>query len=48
MTGTVQNLLTLVKIIPVYKSKDKQLLNNYRPIALLPAASKIHEKVVHK
>ena len=34
-TGTVPNLLKLAKVIPVYKSKDKQLLNNYRPISLL-------------
>ena len=47
-TGTVPNLLKLAKVIPVYKSKDKQLLNNYRPISLLPAVSKIIEKLVHK
>ena len=44
-TGTVPNLLKLAKVIPVYKSKDKQLLNNYRPISLLPAVSKIMENL---
>jgi hypothetical protein len=38
----------LAKVIPIYKSKDKELLNNYRPISLLPCASKILEKIVHK
>ena len=44
-TGTVPNVLKLATVIPVYKSKDKQLLNNYRPISLLPAVSKIIEKI---
>ena len=35
-TGTVPDLLKLAKIIPIYKSKNKELLNNYRPISLLP------------
>ncbi len=46
--GEVPDQMKLAKIIPIYKSKDKQLLNNYRPISLLPTTSKILEKVVHK
>ena len=30
-TGIVPDKLILAKVIPIYKSKDKQLLNNYRP-----------------
>ena len=33
-------------IIPVYKKNDKQLIQNYRPISLLPIFGKIFEKVV--
>ena len=34
-------------IIPVHKKKnDKQLVNNYRPISLLPIFGKIFEKII--
>ena len=33
-------------IIPVHKNIDKQLVNNYRPISLLPIFGKIFEKVI--
>ena len=33
-------------IIPVHKKSDKQLLNNYRPISLLPIFGKIFEKII--
>ena len=47
-TGIVPDKLKLAKVIPIYKSKDKELLNNYRPISLLPTIYKIMEKLVHK
>ena len=46
--GAVPDSLKLAKVIPIYKSKNRVLLNNYRPISLLPAFSKILEKIVHK
>ena len=33
-------------IIPVHKKNDKQLVNNYRPISLLPCFGKIFEKII--
>lgn len=34
-------------IIPVYKSGDRSCVNNYRPISILPAISKILEKALN-
>ena len=33
-------------IIPVHKKNDKQLVNNYRPISLLPIFGKIFKKII--
>ena len=40
--------LKIAKIIPVFKAGEKESLNNYRPIAVLPCISKIFEKLIHK
>ncbi len=47
-TGCVPTNMKLAKIIPIYKSKSKTDFSNYRPISLLPASSKILERVVHQ
>jgi len=47
-SGIVPNTLKLAKVIPIYKAKAKNEFSNYRPISLLPAISKIVEKVIHK
>ena len=47
-SGCVPINMKLAKIIPIYKSKSKTDFSNYRPISLLPASSKILEKVVHR
>ena len=33
-------------IIPIHKKNDKQLVNNYRPVSLLPIFGKIFEKII--
>ena len=33
-------------IIPVHKKNDKQCVNNYRPVSLLPICGKIFEKLI--
>ena len=47
-TGIFPQKLKIAKVIPIYKKDDIHFLNNYRPISLLPAISKVFEKVVHK
>ena len=36
----------LANVVPIHKKEDKQLVENYRPISLLPIYGKIFEKLV--
>ena len=47
-SGIVPNSIKIAKIIPIYKSKNKCEVKNYRPISLLPAISKLIERVMYK
>ena len=38
--------MKIVNVIPIYKNQDEQLIQNYRPISVLPFFSKIFEKIV--
>lgn len=46
VTGIFPDQLKIAKIKPVYKKDNPHIPNNYRPISLLPAVSKLFEKVV--
>ena len=46
-SGVFPDRLKISKIIPVYKSDDASLAQNYRPISILPAFSKIFERAVY-
>ena len=45
-TATVPQNMKIAKVIPIFKSGDKHAFNKYRPISILPAFSKILEKVM--
>ena len=45
-TGVFPESLKIAKVIPVFKADDPTLFSNYRPISILPAFSKLFEKVM--
>ena len=47
-SGIVPGNMKIAKIIPIFKSGNQEIMNNYRPISLLPAFSKLLEKLVCK
>lgn len=46
-SGVFPDPLKIARVIPLYKSGDKNDITNYRPISLLPVLSKIFEKLIH-
>ena len=46
-TGVFAESLKIAKVIPVFKADDPTLFSNYRPISILPAFSKLFEKVMY-
>ena len=44
--GIFPSELNIAKVIPIYKSDDKQLIRNYRQISVLPYFSKMCEKII--
>ena len=45
-TGIFPDRLKIANVIPLFKKGDEHILDNYRPILLLPAISKVFEKIV--
>ena len=46
-SGIFPSELKLAKVIPIHKGDSKHLLNDYRPVSVLPVLSKILEKIVY-
>ena len=45
-TGIYPNAGKKSNIVPVHKKGDKQFVNNYRPVSLLPIFGKVFEKIL--
>ena len=46
--GRFSDLMKLVEVVPLYKSKEMDIIVNYRPISLLITTSKVLEKIIYK
>ena len=46
-TGTFTGMLKKARVKPLYKSKDRQNIQNYRPISILSVFSKPLEKLMY-
>ena len=46
--GIFPDELKIARVVPLFKSGDRNEMVNYRPISLLPVFSKIFEKLIHK
>ena len=47
MTKVFPDDLKIGKVAPVYNSGDKDDLNNYRPISVLPTVARVIEKILY-
>lgn len=47
-TGFFPEAMKTAKVVPIFKSGSQHSLDNYRPISILPAFSKLLEKIVYK
>jgi len=45
--GKVPRELKIARVTPIYKNGDQKLINNYRPVSILPCLSKILEKLFY-
>ena len=45
--GAFPNKLKISKVTPLYKKDENYLLNNYRPISILPSVSKVFERIMY-
>ena len=48
LAGVFPDELKVAKVIPLFKTGNRNSVSNYRPISILPTLSKIFEKLIHK
>ena len=44
--GVFPDELKVARVVPIYKSQDQKVLNNYRPVSVLPVFSKVLEQIM--
>ena len=45
--GVFPYQLKLARVVAIFKSEDRTLVNNYRPVSVLPVLSKLYERVMY-
>ena len=45
--GIVPDEMKIARVIPLYKSGDRELIVNYRPVSILQSFSKFFERVIY-
>ena len=45
--GKVPSDVKIARVVPLFKSGDKECVNNYRPVSILPVFSKVIERIVN-
>jgi len=46
-SGNIRNQLKIARFIPLFNSGEQHIFTNYRPVPVLPASSKILERVMY-
>ena len=44
----VPDELKIAKVVPIFKDGDDMLINNYRPVSILPVFSNVLERLMYK
>ena len=47
MTGVFPDKLKIARMTPIFKTEDKLIMSNYRPVSVLPVFSKILERLMY-
>jgi hypothetical protein len=46
-SGIFPDLLKIARVVPVFKSGDRRVISNYRPVSVLPIFSNVLERIVY-
>jgi len=46
--GIFPKVMKIARVLPIYKSNERYMVQNYRPISVLSTISKVFERLVHK